>query len=120
MQQRSSVASTGSQQTSGAYADGVRMEEIVEGSVGALHILARESHNRAIIRSQNVIPIFVQVCIITFIKEFLTFLFLSTESNSSILKLSFNFQSVLMSHTQNGNVVLCFVFFLLLISLSYT
>ncbi|KAL6423003.1 hypothetical protein ACFW04_010472 [Cataglyphis niger] len=37
------------------------MEEIVEGSVGALHILARESHNRAIIRSQNVIPIFVQL-----------------------------------------------------------
>ncbi|XP_029177909.1 armadillo segment polarity protein isoform X2 [Nylanderia fulva] len=59
--QRSSVASTGSQQTSGAYADGVRMEEIVEGSVGALHILARESHNRAIIRAQNVIPIFVQL-----------------------------------------------------------
>ncbi|TGZ57934.1 Armadillo segment polarity protein [Temnothorax longispinosus] len=53
--QRSSVASTGSQQTSGAYADGVRMEEIVEGSVGALHILARESHNRAIIRSQNLL-----------------------------------------------------------------
>ncbi|XP_017766846.1 PREDICTED: armadillo segment polarity protein isoform X3 [Eufriesea mexicana] len=61
-QQRSSVASTGSQQTSGAYADGgVRMEEIVEGTVGALHILARESHNRMIIRSQNVIPIFVQL-----------------------------------------------------------
>ncbi|XP_076765167.1 armadillo isoform X2 [Xylocopa sonorina] len=61
-QQRSSVASTGSQQTSGAYADGgVRMEEIVEGTVGALHILARESHNRVIIRSQNVIPIFVQL-----------------------------------------------------------
>ncbi|KAK1121977.1 hypothetical protein K0M31_009825 [Melipona bicolor] len=60
--QRSSVASTGSQQTSGAYADGgVRMEEIVEGTVGALHILARESHNRVIIRSQNVIPIFVQL-----------------------------------------------------------
>lgn len=37
------------------------MEEIVEGTVGALHILARESHNRAIIRSQTVIPIFVQV-----------------------------------------------------------
>lgn len=66
LQQRSSVASTGSQPTSGAYADGVRMEEIVEGSVGALHILARESHNRAIIRSQNVIPIFVQVRIIIF------------------------------------------------------
>jgi len=69
LQQRSSVASTGSQQTSGAYADGVRMEEIVEGSVGALHILARESHNRAIIRSQNVIPIFVQVRIILFTKN---------------------------------------------------
>lgn len=37
------------------------MEEIVEGTVGALHILARESHNRAIIRRQMVIPIFVQV-----------------------------------------------------------
>lgn len=37
------------------------MEEIVEGTVGALHILARESHNRAIIRGLNVIPIFVQV-----------------------------------------------------------
>lgn len=61
MQQRSSVASTGSQPVSGAYADGVKMEEIVEGTVGALHILARESHNRAIIQTLNVIPIFVQV-----------------------------------------------------------
>ncbi|XP_076225255.1 armadillo isoform X4 [Nomia melanderi] len=60
-QQRSSVASTGSQQTSAAFDGGVRMEEIVEGTVGALHILARESHNRVIIRSQNVIPIFVQL-----------------------------------------------------------
>ncbi|XP_015513274.1 armadillo segment polarity protein isoform X2 [Neodiprion pinetum] len=60
-QRRSSVASTGSQQAAGAYADGVRMEEIVEGTVGALHILARESHNRAIIRTQTVIPIFVQL-----------------------------------------------------------
>lgn len=117
MQQRSSVASTGSQQTSGAYADGVRMEEIVEGSVGALHILARESHNRAIIRSQNVIPIFVQVCIITFIKEFPTFFFLHTESNSSIL--SYPSISNLL-HTQNGNVMLCSVLSLLLTSLSYT
>ncbi|XP_012142675.1 armadillo isoform X5 [Megachile rotundata] len=56
-QQRSSVASTGSQQTDG----GVRMEEIVEGTVGALHILARESHNRVVIRNQNVIPVFVQL-----------------------------------------------------------
>ena len=58
-QQRGSMASGGS--GGGAYADGVRMEEIVEGTVGALHILARESHNRAIIRGLNVIPIFVQV-----------------------------------------------------------
>ncbi|KAL7636200.1 UNVERIFIED_CONTAM: hypothetical protein RMT77_012957 [Armadillidium vulgare] len=58
--QRSSVASGGSG-TIGAYADGVRMEEIVEGTVGALHILAREAHNRAIIRQLSVIPIFVQL-----------------------------------------------------------
>lgn len=37
------------------------MEEIVEGAVGALHILARESLNRSIIRQQNVIPVFVQL-----------------------------------------------------------
>lgn len=54
------MATTGSQQPS-AYADGVRMEEIVEGTVGALHILARESHNRALIRQQLVIPIFVRL-----------------------------------------------------------
>ncbi|CAH0391030.1 unnamed protein product [Bemisia tabaci] len=58
---RSSVASTGSQQVGGAYADGVRMEEIVEGTVGALHILARESQNRSVIRAQMVISIFVQL-----------------------------------------------------------
>merc|ERR1711988_1233954 len=34
---------------------------IVEGTVGALHILAREGHNRAIIRGLSVIPIFVQL-----------------------------------------------------------
>merc|ERR1719244_283657 len=45
----------------GSYADGVRMEEIVEGTVGALHILAREPHNRALIRGMSVIPIFVQL-----------------------------------------------------------
>jgi len=48
-------------QNAGSYADGVRMEEIVEGTVGALHILAREPHNRAIIRGLSVIPIFVQL-----------------------------------------------------------
>jgi hypothetical protein len=59
--QRTSVSSGGGSVTGGAYADGVRMEEIVEGAVGALHILARESHNRALIRQQNVVPIFVQL-----------------------------------------------------------
>ncbi|XP_024082640.1 armadillo segment polarity protein-like isoform X2 [Cimex lectularius] len=59
-QRRSSVSSSGNQ-TPAIYADGVRMEEIVEGTVGALHILARESHNRTIIRGQHVIPIFVQL-----------------------------------------------------------
>merc|ERR1740116_640007 len=48
-------------QAAGSYADGVRMEEIVEGTVGALHILAREGHNRAIIRGLSVILIFVQL-----------------------------------------------------------
>ena len=37
------------------------MEEIVEGTVGALHILARDVHNRSIIRGLSVIPIFVQL-----------------------------------------------------------
>lgn len=41
--------------------DSVRMEDIVEGTVGALHILAREAHNRAVIRSIHCIPLFVQV-----------------------------------------------------------
>ncbi|WP_395241859.1 armadillo/beta-catenin-like repeat-containing protein, partial [Salmonella sp. s51933] len=41
--------------------DGIRMEDIVEGTVGALHILAREPNNRAVIRSLNVIPLFVQL-----------------------------------------------------------
>ncbi|XP_037026315.1 armadillo segment polarity protein isoform X2 [Bradysia coprophila] len=58
--QRGSVASSGSQQP-GAYADGVRMEEIVEGTVGALHFLARESNNKILIRQQGVIPIFVRL-----------------------------------------------------------
>ncbi|KPJ01736.1 Armadillo segment polarity protein [Papilio xuthus] len=61
--QRSSVSGGGGGGggAGGAYADGVRMEEIVEGAVGALHILAREGLNRQLIRQQNVIPIFVQL-----------------------------------------------------------
>lgn len=38
------------------------MEEIVEGCTGALHILARDVHNRIVIRGLNTIPLFVQVC----------------------------------------------------------
>ncbi|XP_001647517.3 catenin beta [Nematostella vectensis] len=41
--------------------DGVRMDDIVEGTVGALHILAREAHNRAVIRSLHCISLFVQL-----------------------------------------------------------
>ncbi|XP_045445980.1 armadillo segment polarity protein [Melitaea cinxia] len=60
--QRGSVAGgVGGGGAGGAYADGVRMEEIVEGAVGALHILAREGLNRALIRQQSVVPIFVQL-----------------------------------------------------------
>ncbi|KAK2723576.1 hypothetical protein QYM36_002055, partial [Artemia franciscana] len=60
-QRRASVASSGGSGTlPPSHTDGVRMEEIVEGSVGALHILAREAHNRAVIRGLNVIGIFVQ------------------------------------------------------------
>ncbi|XP_053491490.1 junction plakoglobin a isoform X2 [Ictalurus furcatus] len=43
------------------YQDGVRMEEIVEGCTGALHILARDRMNRAIITDLNTIPLFVQL-----------------------------------------------------------
>lgn len=39
------------------------MEEIVEGCTGALHILARDVHNRIVIRGLNTIPLFVQVCL---------------------------------------------------------
>ncbi|KAL3854838.1 hypothetical protein ACJMK2_014078 [Sinanodonta woodiana] len=56
--QRASITSNGQ---GSAYVDGVRMEEIVEGTVGALHILARETHNRAVIRDLNCIPLFVQL-----------------------------------------------------------
>jgi catenin beta 1 len=45
----------------GAFVDGVSMEEMVEGTVGALHILAREQHSRAVIRSLNCIPLVVQL-----------------------------------------------------------
>ena len=37
------------------------MEEILEGTVGALHILAREHNNRIVLLNQSTIPVFVQV-----------------------------------------------------------
>lgn len=46
--------------------DGVKMEEIVEGSTGALHIMARDPENRAIIGSMDTIPLFVQVLFTSF------------------------------------------------------
>ncbi|KAI1284842.1 Armadillo segment polarity protein [Halotydeus destructor] len=58
--QRNSIASNGSQ-ANASYTDGVRMDEIVEGTVGALHILAKDLTNRAIIRNLGVIPTFVKL-----------------------------------------------------------
>uniref|UniRef100_A0A8C1TKA0 Junction plakoglobin-like n=1 Tax=Cyprinus carpio TaxID=7962 RepID=A0A8C1TKA0_CYPCA len=43
------------------YQDGVRMEEIVEGSTGALHIMARDPMNKATIANMDTIPLFVQL-----------------------------------------------------------
>ncbi|CAK8674932.1 catenin beta-1-like [Clavelina lepadiformis] len=60
-QRRTSMASSHSQQMSSLYVEGVRMEEIVEGTSGTLHILAREGQSRAVIRSLNTIPLFVQL-----------------------------------------------------------
>ncbi|XP_075436420.1 junction plakoglobin isoform X1 [Ascaphus truei] len=51
-------AASGTQQP---YTDGVKMEEIVEGCTGALHILAREPMNRMEIYRLNTIPLFVQL-----------------------------------------------------------
>ncbi|KAL2086802.1 hypothetical protein ACEWY4_017861 [Coilia grayii] len=47
--------------TQQTYQDGVRMEEIVEGCTGALHILARDPTNAAEIASMETIPLFVQL-----------------------------------------------------------
>jgi len=41
--------------------DGVRMDEIVEGTVGTLHILAREAQSRSSIRAMKCMPLLVQV-----------------------------------------------------------
>jgi len=41
--------------------DGVRMDEIIEGTVGTLHILAREAQSRSSIRAMKCMPLLVQV-----------------------------------------------------------
>lgn len=43
------------------YQDGVKMEEIVEGSTGALQIMARDPVNKLTIASMDTIPLFVQL-----------------------------------------------------------
>jgi catenin beta 1 len=44
-----------------AIIDDVPMEEIIEGTVGALHQLARDSHNGVVIRELKCIPVLVQL-----------------------------------------------------------
>lgn len=44
-----------------AIIDDVPMEEIIEGTVGALHQLARDPHNGAVIRELKCIPVLVQL-----------------------------------------------------------
>ncbi|ESN94528.1 hypothetical protein HELRODRAFT_189420 [Helobdella robusta] len=50
-----------SNSSDGIMMDAVRMDEMVETCVGALHILARDVHNRTIIKEHNCIPLFVQL-----------------------------------------------------------
>lgn len=52
---------SGGPNSQGVYSDGVKMEEIVEGTLGALHVLAKDGYNRGIIRSLNIIPTLVQL-----------------------------------------------------------
>jgi len=42
------------------------MDEIVEGTVGTLHILAREAQSRSSIRALKCMPLFVQVTLLTY------------------------------------------------------
>ena len=51
------------------------MDEIIEGTVGSLHILARDYQNRRIIRSHHCIPLIVKV---RFLFTVLSFLLLIT------------------------------------------
>lgn len=40
---------------------GVRLEEIIEGSIGALQILSRDPINRDIMHSQRIIPLLAEL-----------------------------------------------------------
>lgn len=84
--------------------EGVRMEEIVEGCTGALHILARDVHNRIVIRGLNTIPLFVQVnC--TLIHEYyynITLRFLQCLSCTVLSENSFYLTLLALRH---GNMV---------------
>ena len=44
-----------------AVIDDVPMEEIIEGTVGALHQLARDAHNGIVVRELKCIPVLVQL-----------------------------------------------------------
>jgi len=43
------------------------MDEIVEGTVGTLHILAREAQSRSSIRAMKCMPLFVQVRLLSYL-----------------------------------------------------
>lgn len=60
-QARRSAMNQQSSQQSSHHHECERMEEVMEGTVGALHILARDANNRAVIRSTNVIRMIVQL-----------------------------------------------------------
>ena len=51
------------------------MDEIVEGTVGTLHILAREAQSRSSIRAMKCMPLFVQVRRLPFLYLFYFFAF---------------------------------------------
>jgi len=50
------------------------MDEIVEGTVGTLHILAREAQSRSSIRAMKCMPLLVQVTLLAYHTCFGSFL----------------------------------------------
>lgn len=52
------------------------MDEIVDVCVGSLHLMAKDPHNRAMLRQYNCIPLIVQVGFDVFL-SLLAFLFLA-------------------------------------------